>query len=303
MSFLDVAPDDERWRHHEGPGAGVRLHYVRRGEGDPVLLLHGWPGFWYDWRRVLPMLEGEADLIAPDLRGFGRSDKPAGDPEALYGPEMHAADLLSLLDHLGIERVTIAAHDIGATIAQRLALGSPARVRSLALCNPPYLGIGDRRFEPRAQREMWYQQLHLKPWAQDLIGRDRETVRVYLSHFYDHWAGRKDAVRAAELDHIVEMYARPGAVRGSIEYYRARAGAKLPGATPRAVPIPVPTVVLWGEEDPVIPAAWSDRIAESFPSSTLTLLPGVGHFVPFEAPEECADAIRRAMRSDSFRSV
>lgn len=297
--FLDLDPDDPRWGHEEGPGGGgIRIHFVRRGAGDPVLLLHGWPGFWYDWRRVLPLLDGEADLIAPDLRGFGRSDKPVGDPVEIYAPQVHAGDMVELLDHLGIDRVVIAAHDIGATVAQALALFMPHRVGALALFNPPYVGIGERRFEPEAQREFWYQQLHLKPWAQDLIGRDRETVRTYLGHFYDHWVGRKETVRPAELEHIVDAYARPDAVRGSIEYYRARAWQRAKEATadPDPFRIETPTVILWGEEDPVIPARWSDRVPEFFPNATLDLLPGVGHFVPFEAPDEAADAIRRAMR-------
>lgn len=297
--FLDLDPDDARWGQHEGPGAdGIRLHYIRQGEGDPVLLLHGWPGFWYDWRRVIPLLRDECDLIAPDLRGFGRSEKPAGPAEDLYTPQVLAADMLALLDHLGIERVSIAAHDIGATVAQALALLSPRRVRALALYDPPYLGIGKRRYEPEAQRELWYQQLHVKPWAQDLIGHSRATVRTYLAHFYDHWVGRTETVREQEFEYIVNAYARPDAVRGSIEFYRARLWDRADQAesTPEAFRIETPAVVLWGAEDPVIPARWSDRIPEFFPASTVELLPGVGHFVPFEAPEEAAEAVREALR-------
>lgn len=297
-AYLDLDPSDARWGHHEATVDGLRLHYLRRGSGDPVLLLHGWPGFWYDWRRILPLLEDEHDLIAPDFRGFGLSDKPTGDPVETYAPQVLAGDLVGLLDHLGISQVTVAAHDIGATVAQALALFVPDRVRALALFNPPYVGIGKRRFEPEAQREFWYQHLHVKPWAQDLIGHSRETVRVYLRHFYDHWVGRKDSVRERELEHIVDMYARPDAVRGSIEYYRARAWARAAEAeaSPDAFRIEHPTEILWGEEDPVIPVRWSDRIPEFFPNASLTTVPGVGHFVPFEAPQEAAATIRTAAR-------
>jgi pimeloyl-ACP methyl ester carboxylesterase len=82
MRFLDRRPEDPEWGHARGPGiGGVRLHYVRRGGSDPVVLLHGWPGFWYDWRHVIVPLAEEADVVAIDFRGFGDSDKPEGDPK------------------------------------------------------------------------------------------------------------------------------------------------------------------------------------------------------------------------------
>ncbi len=300
--FLDLAPDNERWGHGTAPGGeGVEVHYVRQGGGDPVLLLHGWPGFWYDWRRVLPRLASDADAIAPDLRGFGQSDKPERPPEVAYTPLHLARDVLALMDHLDIDRATIAAHDVGATVAQAMALTVPDRVRSLVLLNPPYLGIGGRRYDPKVQREHWYQYLHAQPWADRLVAHDRETVRLYVSHFYDHWTGRKEALRPIELEAIVDTYAEPGTVRGSFQFYRAR-WVTWPQdfpqeASPEEFAIQHPTVVLWGEADPVLPVEWSDRIPEFFPNASLRRLPGVGHFVPFEAPEDVVAAIGESLRA------
>lgn len=264
-----------------------------------MVLLHGWPGFWYDWRRVIPRLAQHAEVVAPDLRGFGASDKPEIEPEHGYNPLALAGDVVTLLDELGIDRVVVAGHDIGATVAQGLARGMPERVRALALFNPPYLGIGKRRFEYAAQREFWYQHLHVQPWSHELVGYNRDTVRIYLAHFYDHWAGRKQAVRPKEFEGIVDVYARPGAVRGGFSYYRARMIALAGEAEvdPADVAIRVPTVVRWGELDPVIPSTWSDRLGEFFPNSTLKLLPEVGHFVPFEDPDETVAAIREALEA------
>jgi pimeloyl-ACP methyl ester carboxylesterase len=299
--LLDVLPDDPRWGHGQGPGAeGVRLHYVRAGTGTPVVLLHGWPGFWYDWRRVLPRISGDADAVAPDLRGFGGSDKPARPPEEAYAPIALAADLVALLGHLELPRVVLVAHDVGATVAQALALASPEVARALVLLNPPYLGIGRRRFEYRIQREHWYQHFHAQPWSHELVGHDRDTVHIYLSHFYDHWVGRKETVRPAEFEAVVDEYAKADAVRAGFDYYRGRwlsrqRGHSDPEPEPERFAINLPTMVLWGDEDPVIPVEWSDRIPEFFPNSTLQRLPGVGHFVPFEAPDEVAAAIREAL--------
>lgn len=288
-----LPPSSCSWGHGVGPGSqGIQLHYVRQGRGDPVLLLHGWPGFWYDWRRVIPGLAARADVIAPDLRGFGDSDRPDLPPSSGYTPEVHADDLASLIDHLGLEPVVVVAHDIGATIAQTLARRSPHLVRALVLLNPPYPGIGSRRFEPQAQREFWYQHFHQLPLAEKLVGHSRETVGAYLRYFYRHWTGRQDMLSDEELDAVVDAYARPGAFAASLAYYRARAAAK----DAKAAGIPIarivqPTSVLWGESDPVIPVSWSDRLGDTFADFTLKTLRGVGHFVPWEAPDDVVAAV------------
>ena len=297
-NFLDVLPDDPCWGHAFGPGSdGVRLHYVRQGQGPTVVLMHGWPGFWYDWRRIIPRLAETADVIAPDFRGFGDSDKPTRPPAEAYTVRHLAGDITSLLDHLGIGQAVLAGHDIGAAVAQVLARTVPQRVLALALFNPSYPGVGARRFEPAAQCEFWYQHFHNLPWADQLIGYSRDTVRLYLGHFYDHWTGRKEAVRPSEFEAIVDVFTRPGAVRASLGWYRAREAARShdAAADPKTLQVAQPTFVLWGEADPVIPVRWSDRLAMYFPRLSVRLLPGVGHFVPFEAPDETTQAIRAAM--------
>jgi pimeloyl-ACP methyl ester carboxylesterase len=294
---LDRHPEDQEWGHAHGPGAGgVRLHYVRRGRGEQVVLLHGWPGFWYDWRHVVFPLAEEADVIAPDFRGFGDSDKPQGDPKELYAPENLAADVLCLLDHLGIERFVIAGHDTGAVITQVLARQVPERVRALALFNTPHAAIADKPKETAAQRESWYHHFHALPWSHELVGYNRETTELYLRHFYDHWVGNKESVRPKEFEAIVDTFARPGAMRASFGWYQATYEEETgPSAQAHQEPIDKPTVVRWGELDPVKPVAWAEGIEQTFPNLDFRFVPGAGHFVSFEAPEETVAAIHTAL--------
>ena len=297
MRYLDRHPGDPEWGHAYGPGAeGVRLHYVRRGHGERVVLLHGWPGFWYDWRRVVVPLAEEVDVIALDFRGFGDSDKPEGDPKELYTADRLAADVLALLDHLGVGRFVVAGHDTGAVIAQVLARTTPERVSALVLFNPPHSAIGDKPQELASQRESWYHHFHALPWSDQLVGFSRATTELYLRHFYDHWVGNKDSVRPEEFEAIVDAFARPGALRASFGWYRATYEEETdPSARATKDPILLPTVVRWGERDPVKPAAWAEGIEQTFPDLDFRFVPGVGHFVPFEAPEETVTAIRMAL--------
>jgi pimeloyl-ACP methyl ester carboxylesterase len=291
----DLLPEQVVGKHYYTNGnGGVKIHFIRKGQGTPVLLLHGWPGFWYDWRHIIGALAESADVIAPDFRGFGDSDKPDISPVEGYTPEHLAKDVIALLDELGKKQAIVVAHDIGATIAQFLAKNYPEYVKALVLLNPPYNGIGTRRFDPSIQGAFWYQHFHNLDWAGDLIGYNEETVKLYLTHFYQAWTGNKAALRENELAAIINAYGRDDAMKKSIYYYKARAQAKKPTAKQStAEKINQPTTVLWGKEDPVILADWSDRLGEFFEDYTLKILPGIGHFVPFEAPEDVVTAIKR----------
>ena len=299
--MLDIPVEDKAWGHAMTVDAdGLDLHYVQMGLGEPrVLLLHGWPGFWYDWRRVLPLVAQFASVVALDFRGFGFSARPDWSPASAYSAEAQAKNVLTLLDHLQVERVVLVGYDIGSRIAQTLARQAPERVQALVLAAPVYPGYGQRPLEPAAQRERWYQYFHLLPIAEQLIGHDEATVRIYLSHFYDHWVGNKQAVRPKEFDEIVKVYAQPDAARGSIAWYRAGGGSgqlALTSGQATVDPITQPTIVLWGQDEPILPAAWGDRLREYFSDlRDVQFLPGIGHFMPFEAPEVMAEAIRKVL--------
>ncbi len=299
--MFDIPAQDARWGHEMARDAdGLELHYVRSGQGNPtVLLLHGWPGFWYDWRRVLPLVAQFTSVIAMDLRGFGSSAKPDWPAHTAYSPQAQANNVLALLTSLGLETAILVGYDIGSRVAQTVAQMAPERVQALVLSAPVYPGFGTRPLEPAAQQERWYQHFHRIPQADQIIGHDRETVRLYLSYFYDHWVGNKQALRPKEFEEIVNTYAQPEAVRGSISWYRAGAGS---GQVATSYPpsqlasIAHPTFVVWGEADPILLPAWADRLADYFSHLIrVQMLPGIGHFVPFEAPDVLVEAIRTVL--------
>jgi pimeloyl-ACP methyl ester carboxylesterase len=277
------------------PVDGFELAYERHGAGRPVVLLHGWPGSRRDYREVVPRLRAEADLVVPDLRGFGDSDRRADRPPAAYGAPAQAASVRGLISELGLDRPVLAGYDVGSRVAQTIAREAPDEVAGLVL-SPPLPGVGERILTPEATREFWYQPFHQLALAERLMSLGPESVRVYLQHFWSHWSAAGWEPSAEELERLVESYPRPGAFAASIAWYRAGAGTvehslaeTVPAANER---ITAPTIVLWGEEDPLFPAAWADRLGEFFADVTIEPLPGVGHFTPLEAPDAVAHAVR-----------
>jgi pimeloyl-ACP methyl ester carboxylesterase len=280
------------------PVDGFRLAYDRTGAGAAVLLLHGWPGDRTDYREVAPLVAPAADVIVPDLRGFGESDKHQADPSAQYSAAAQARGLVALIGELALAPVVIAGYDVGSRIAQAMARDRPDLVRALVIA-PPLPGIGDRILAPQAQREFWYQAFHNLELCPQLVDGQPDAVRAYLRHFWSHWSGPGYEPSGDHLDHLVSVYGPPGAFAASIAWYRAGAGsvatslAEQPPAPDER--IAAPTTVLWPEHDPLFPPQWSDRIGEFFAAAELTWLDGAGHFSPLEAPDRFAAAVTAAV--------
>jgi pimeloyl-ACP methyl ester carboxylesterase len=280
------------------PVDGFSLEYDRAGSGPAVVLLHGWPGSRSDHRAVAALLHDDADVVVPDLRGFGGSDRHDRPPSEAYSADAQADSVCGLIEDLELDRPVLAGYDVGSRVAQTVARRRPDDVRGLVIA-PPLPGAGARILEPQAQREFWYQPFHQLELSAALMDGDARAVRAYLAHFWSHWSAPGWTVEPERLDALTELYARPGAFGASIGWYRAGAGAVARSLAERP-PAPldrvaVPTAVLWPEHDPLFPLAWSDRIDDYFADAELTVLDGIGHFVPVEAPAAMADAIRRRL--------
>jgi pimeloyl-ACP methyl ester carboxylesterase len=287
------------WNHQYLDANGINIHYVRHGEGLPLVLLHGWPEFWLTWRKnILPLAES-FDVVASDLRGFGDSDKPAlPDPPSALLKE-YVEDLRGLVDALGFERFGIVSHDVGAYVAQAFARSYTERLSGLFFFNCPYPGIGERWAEADHVNEIWYQSFNQQPWAASLVGENRKTCETYIRHFLDHWS-HEPGFLDEDLDLWVENFMKPGNLQGGFNWYISTNEGRIKQIRhgPAELPtIETPTRVLWGVSDSVLKVEWADRLGDYFANLDFSPAEEAGHFVHYEKPELANDEISGFFRA------
>jgi pimeloyl-ACP methyl ester carboxylesterase len=266
-------------RHGFVNAGRLRMHVAEAGEGDPVVLLHGWPQHWYLWRKVIPRLAPHARVICPDLRGFGWTAVPAGG----YDKETMAADVLALLDALGLERVKLAGHDWGAWIGFLLAMRAPERVeRLLAMGVPAPWLVRDTR----AVLGLWrlaYQLALSTPG----LGRGPATRAITALAQRD----TRGALDAEELEVFMDRLSGERGRATELPYRTFVLRELVPVAFGRYSPaeLRVPTLLLFGERAVVSPVRTVRAQAALCPALELEVLPGVGHFIVDERPELVAE--------------
>ena len=273
----------------------LHIHYLRDGEGPPLVLLHGWPEFSGVRYKKIPALAERFDVIAPDLRKFGKTR--LSDPKDVTptNPDILAEDLRDLLDGLGLEHVGIICHDVGAYAAQAFARCWPERVDGLLFFDCPYPGVGSRWAKPDHLKKIWYQSFHQKSFAAGLVGYNRDTCRIYFKHFLSHWAHDPHAFDD-DLEMWVDNFMVPGNLQGGFDWYigfndiRIR---QMLEPSVKTAALEIPTRVLWGASDPVLKAAWSNQLPTYFSDVDVTIVPDAGHFVPYERPDFANTEITR----------
>ena len=284
---------------------GFRLQYDRSGSGPSVVLLHGWPGDRHDYRDVVDRLREQADLVVPDLRGFGGSDKHHGNPADQYDVAAQARSVVALMDELAVDEAVLAGYDVGGRVARAVAEQHPLRVGGLVL-SPPLPGVGKRILDPDVQSEYWYQSFHRLPLVEQVLDGRPDVVRAYLAYFWNHWSGPDYRPDEVEMDRLAEVYGVPGAMVASINYYRAGAGAveqSIHEVPPeRDARVTTPTIVLWPGVDALIRREWADSLDEFFVDVDFRVV-ATGHFTPVEAPDDFASAIVDALKRRHGQTV
>lgn len=296
MTTRTLSDPDGDWNHGVQPVNGVDMHYVREGAGQPVILLHGWPEFWWGWHRNIPTLAEHFDIVAPDFRGFGDTRETADRPA---GADTHAADILALADALRLDRFGLVSHDVGAYVAQTIARNAPDRVNGLFFFNGPHPGIGRRWADADHIREIWYHSFNQLPWAPQLVGHNRETCRLYYEGMLRHWGHVQEAFDG-QVDHFVDNFMKPGNIEGGFAWYKAGHEGRMAlirDGAPVLPRIKTPSRFFWGKHDPILRSDWSDTLGDYFEDADIEIAEGAGHFVHFEIPDE---ANRRVI--DFFRN-
>jgi haloacetate dehalogenase len=275
---------------------GIWLHYVRGGAagGTPLVLLHGFPQSWLMWRFVLPALMAQHDAIAVDLRGYGDSAKPAG--ENGYDKGTMAADIHTLLGHLGVTRPVIVGHDRGGRVARRYALDYPEDVRGVALLDIlPVEYIYDDLSAAEVAARYWHWVFHLVPELPErLIGGHEE---LYLEQFFSRTPGLLDRLRAdgAWLEYR-RAFRQPGALEAALNDYRATYHVDVPryrAENAAGRKLIVPALLLWGERGSLADRPALDIWRRVATDVRGTAIADCGHYLPEEQPEAVEQAVLR----------
>jgi pimeloyl-ACP methyl ester carboxylesterase len=271
------------WTHHEATVNGVRLHYVEAGAGPLVVLLHGFPEFWYSWRHQIPALAGAGfHVIAPDLRGYGESGKPAG--VASYRVEQLTADVAGLIRHAGASRAVVAGHDWGGVLAWLMPLHHPGLAERLIVLNAPHPAAYLREVRRPAQfLRSWYALFFQLPWLPEALLRAGHFAA--LGRVLRHDPVRRDAFTPDDVDRYKHALARPGALTASLNYYRALFRSRLRGEFGDLGTIDVPTLLIWGDKDRALSVRLTHGLEKWVPRLRVERIRNASHWVQNDAPQ------------------
>jgi epoxide hydrolase 4 len=286
--------------HHFAEVDGCRLHYVAAGEGKPILFLHGFPQFWFLWRRQLADLGRDHAVFAADMRGYNRSSKPE-EPQA-YRMRHLLADIRGLIEQLDVGPLTLVGHDWGGIVSWALALKHPELLDRLVVIDapPPFTWNRDLRESPKQRAAVNYMIELSAPSPQPeemLAANDYSMIDSIMRRI----GGRDAQLSDSEREVYHRAWAQPGALRSGLNYYRAaRMGEQVAaGGVPeryeakiRSQRVEVPTLVLWGENDSALLPTLTRGLSEWIPELRVEIVSGAGHWVPYERPDRVNALIR-----------
>jgi len=278
---------NESWKHAYAHFNNIRMHYVTAGDGPLMVMLHGFPEFWYSWRHQIPVMAERYRVVAPDMRGYNQTEKPVGVGHYRLGALME--DIQGLIHHLGESSTVLVAHDWGGGVAWPFAAYYPHMVDRLIILNcPPPAVLMRHLMRNRAQlRRSYYMFLFQLPFLPEAAMRAHNYELIERA--FRGWAIDKSAFSDRDIAMFKEAAAKPGALTGGINYYRAAFRTFL--RSPRlnegtGAKVRCPTLVIWGEED----AALGKELTEDFHKEVdgpleIRYIPNCSHWVQQEQPE------------------
>ncbi len=283
---------------------GVRLHYMSAGSGKLILFLHGFPEFWRCWENQLEHFGPDHFAVAPDMRGYNLSDCPAGIRD--YRAKLLVEDIRQLANSFTQEKFVLVAHDWGGAVAWSLAIAYPELLSHLVIINSPhpYGFWRELANNPAQQKASDYMLLLRDPKAERVLS-ENDFERLLKMRF----AGREEGARLeADRKAYLEAWSRPGALTGSLNYYRASPlypptpadpGALKLKLDPKDFIVRVPTLVIWGEKDKALLASILDGIDEVVGNVEVVRVPDATHWVMDEKPDLVNAEIRKFIEKEA----
>ena len=258
-----------------------RLHYVEAGEGPLILLLHGFPEFWYGWRQqIAPLAAAGFRVVAPDLRGYNLSSKPTD--VAAYETDQLTADIYGLIHELGADSASLVGHDWGGTVAWQTAMQHPEVVDRLAILNAAHpRKLSQGLHHPDQLRKSWYFFFFAVPDLPEAV------VHANNWHFFRHFLhDANPPYTAEEIDRYIEAWSQPDAATGMINYYRSSVRGSQRKAEAALRPISAPTLVIWGQRDSYLGPELAEPDNDDVPNlDRVERLPDASHWVHHDEHE------------------
>jgi pimeloyl-ACP methyl ester carboxylesterase len=281
---LTFANEDifDKVKHHYANNDGVKIHYVSMGEGPVLIMLHGFPDFWYTWRYQMAELSKDYKVVAVDLRGYNKSDKPKGVAE--YAMPLLMKDVVAVIDDLKLKKATIIANDWGGAIAWQVATFYPNRVDKLIACNIPHpAGISNYlRDNPGTGQ-----------YAQDFKGEDAASKLTA-----EGLAGLHKGLSDVDRRRYVTAF-KNSSFEGMLNYYKAnypsppKKGAAQPKPAPPVRKVKSPVLLIHGMKDTALPTGMLNNNWDYVDNElTIYTIPNAGHFVQQEAHQKVNRMIR-----------
>jgi pimeloyl-ACP methyl ester carboxylesterase len=259
----------------------VRLHYVEAGEGPLIVLLHGFPEFWYGWRlQIEPLAAAGFRVVAPDMRGYNLSSRPTD--VAAYHTDKLADDVRGLIQERGAQSAMLVGHDWGGTAAWATAMNHPEVVDRLAILNAAHpRKLSQGLHHPDQLRRSWYFFFFALPDLPETV------VHANRWHFFRHFLrDARPAYTPEEIDRYIEAWSQPDAATGMINYYRSSVRQSQKRAEEALRPIQAPTLVIWGESDHYLGPDLAEPEHDDVPNlDRVERLPDASHWVHHDEAE------------------
>lgn len=272
------------WQHHFIETNNIRLHCVTQGEGELVILLHGFLEFWYSWRHQLPALSKHFKVVVPDLRGYNDSDKP----QQGYDLDTLSADIQGLIETLGYRQAHVVGHDWGGAIAWHFAQTVPQMINRLAVLNAPHPQHFRQALLSNVDqlRRSWYLLALQVPGLPEWL--IQQNLKDIVKALFQGQAIRKGAFTTRDTEIYQAALAKPGVLSAALHSYRQFLHPQtwLRSAWEGAPKlVKAPTLVLWGEEDTLLSQTLTQGIEKLVSAPCcLKFLPDCGHWAPQEVP-------------------